>query len=102
LFSLLAIVALTSPSAWPSRVLALPIFVYLGKISYALYLIQMAPLRLQALFGLPTAAPWIQVAALYAGMNVVSALLYELVEKPARKLILSIGVEPRTAGVGQA
>jgi peptidoglycan/LPS O-acetylase OafA/YrhL len=88
LASALAIVSLTCPNALASRVLAAGPLVYLGKISYALYLVQMSPVGTRALFGAKLSPPVLNTVALYAAMTVVSALLYELVEKPARRLIL--------------
>ena len=82
--------ALTCPTAWPSRILALSPFVYLGKISYALYLVQMAPLGLREFLVRGSEPPWLRVLVLYAGMSAASALLYEAVEKPARRFILSM------------
>lgn len=87
----LAIAALTCPTAWSSRALALRPLVYLGQISYALYLVQMAPLGVREFLAPATDIPWLRVLVLYAGLSVLSAILYEAVEKPARRWILSIG-----------
>jgi peptidoglycan/LPS O-acetylase OafA/YrhL len=85
--SALLIVCLTSGESFVSRVLAFPPFVYLGRISYALYLVQMTPLGKGLLYRLlPGDSPWF-VPALYVGMSVVSALLFELVEEPGRRAI---------------
>jgi hypothetical protein len=81
------VVALTCRRAPLSRVLALGPAVYLGRISYALYLIQLTPLG-KGLFPLLPAGDVVHVAMLYVGMNVVSALLFELVEEPARETLL--------------
>jgi peptidoglycan/LPS O-acetylase OafA/YrhL len=85
--SALLILGLTSRESFVSRALALPLFVYLGRISYALYLVQMTPLGKGLLYRLlPGDNPWF-VPALYVGMSLVSALLFELVEEPGRRAI---------------
>jgi peptidoglycan/LPS O-acetylase OafA/YrhL len=85
--SALLILCLTSGDSFVSRVLAFPLFVYLGRISYALYLVQMTPVGKGLLYRLlPGDSPWF-VPALYVGMSLVSALLFELVEEPGRRAI---------------
>jgi hypothetical protein len=62
--------------------------VYLGRVSYALYVIQLTPLGRGLMYRLiPAGTAWFGLL-LYLGMTVVSALLYELVEEPARRLVL--------------
>ena len=90
------VVALTASASPLARALALPPFVYLGRVSYALYLIQLTPLGKGLMYRLvPPDAPGFGLL-LYAGMTAVSALLYELVEEPGRRLVLRVlGREPR-------
>jgi peptidoglycan/LPS O-acetylase OafA/YrhL len=88
--SLVLILCLTSPASWLSRVLSLGPLVYLGRVSYALYLIQLTPLGKGLLYSLiPRETPAFGLL-LYAGMTLVSAFLYELVEEPGRKLVLRV------------
>jgi hypothetical protein len=64
--------------------------VYLGRVSYALYVIQLTPLGKGLLYRLiPSGTPWYGLV-LYLGMTVVSALFYELVEEPGRRLVLRL------------
>jgi peptidoglycan/LPS O-acetylase OafA/YrhL len=105
--ALVLILALTASTSPLARALALPPFVYLGRVSYALYLIQLTPLGKGLLYRLvPPDAPAFGLL-LYAGMTAVSALLYELVEEPGRRLVLRVlGREarpvPRTAAARRA
>jgi peptidoglycan/LPS O-acetylase OafA/YrhL len=93
------ILSLTCPTALAARLLAWAPFVYMGKISYALYLIQMTPLGQEALLGVRLGPQLVHVMALYIAMNVVSALLFEGIEVPARKLVLR-AVDGALAGRG--
>ena len=101
------ILALTASASPLARLLSLPPLVYLGRVSYALYLIQLTPLGKGLLYRLvPPDAPGFGLL-LYAGMTAVSALLYELVEEPGRRLVLRVlGREghpgPRTAAARRA
>ncbi|MEO0561805.1 MAG: acyltransferase [Chloroflexota bacterium] len=88
---IVSLISTTNPFA---RLLAWEPFVYLGHISYALYLVQMTILmdlaRLPLLALLGAAAPlWLYLPLLYLGGNAVSAVLYEWVEVPARRWLLS-------------
>ncbi len=76
----LLLYGLTCEQAPLARIMAWSPFVYLGRISYALYLIQLT----QFTFFM---RPWSRVL-FYAGTNVISAGLYQFIEEPARKLIL--------------
>ncbi len=81
----LVIVCLTARDSPVARLLGFPLFVYMGRISYALYLVQMTPLGKGLLYRLiPGDHPWF-VPLLYVGMNLVSAGLYEVVEEPGRR-----------------
>jgi peptidoglycan/LPS O-acetylase OafA/YrhL/lysophospholipase L1-like esterase len=63
--------------------------VYLGKVSYALYLIQLTPLGRGFVASFLSRQPSAGVLLLlYAGLVAMSALLFELVEEPARRAIL--------------
>ena len=88
--SLVLILALTSSASVLSRALALPPFVYLGRVSYAMYLIQLTPLGKGFLYRvIPQGAPGFGLL-LYAGMTLVSAILFEWVEEPARRLVMRL------------
>ncbi len=81
LFSGLLILALTCKDAPFSRFLSWEGFVYLGRISFALYLIQKTVL-------LDFMRGW-DIVPFYIGANVISAVLYQFVEEPARQTIMN-------------
>jgi peptidoglycan/LPS O-acetylase OafA/YrhL len=91
------IVCLTLPANPAARGLGWAPFVYLGKLSYALYLVQLTPLGRGLFYRMierQDGAP--ALLLLYLGLTAVSVLLYELVEEPARKFILRrAGLEAR-------
>jgi hypothetical protein len=83
------------PAANPiGRVLGAAPLVYLGKVSYAFYLVQLTPIGKGFLYRIVPRSDWAPLL-LYAGLTIVSVALYELVEEPARKLVL------RAAGLGR-
>jgi peptidoglycan/LPS O-acetylase OafA/YrhL len=84
------VLALTCARAPLSRVLAVRPAVYLGRVSYALYLIQLTPLGNGLLQRLVPGTGAVHLLLLYAGMNLVAALLFELVEEPAREAIVTL------------
>jgi peptidoglycan/LPS O-acetylase OafA/YrhL len=92
------VVCLTLPANPLARGLGFGPFVYLGKLSYALYLVQLTPLGRGLFYRMierQDGAP--ALLLLYLGLSAVSVLLYELVEEPARKLILRrAGLEAHT------
>ncbi len=82
------ILSLTTQSGWIVRVLRWSPFVYIGRISYALYLVQLIePVeRLRA-----TLRPMLGDASsvvLYAVVTLICIVLYELIEKPSHRWIL--------------
>jgi peptidoglycan/LPS O-acetylase OafA/YrhL len=86
----LLILTLTVEGSPVARLLGLAPFVYLGRVSYALYLIQVTPLGKDLLYRwLPAEQP-AYVFVLYLGMNAVAALLFEVVEEPARRALLRL------------
>ncbi len=88
--ALVLILGLTDARSPLSRLLGLAPLVYLGRVSYALYLIQLTPLGKGLLYRLiPAGTPGFGLL-LYVGMTLVSALLYELVEEPARRLVMKL------------
>lgn len=82
------IVSLTFAANPFARVLSLPPFVYLGKVSYALYLVQLTPIGKGIFYRVLPRTDDLALLALYLGITAVSAILYELVEEPARRFIL--------------
>lgn len=85
------VLASTCRQAPLSRLLAFRGFVYLGRTSYALYLIQLTPLGEQLMYRFLSERDGnVNLLALYVGMSLVSALLFELVEEPARQTILAV------------
>lgn len=79
-FCAILIYALTCEQLIFSKVLSWSPLVYLGRLSYGLYLIQLTPL-VWFMTGWP-------ILLFYAGCNVASALLYHLIEIPSRNLFL--------------
>lgn len=79
-FTGVLIIALTCESTPLARLLAWSPFVYMGRISYAVYLLQLTPL-------VWFMSNW-PVVWFYVGTNVLSALLYQLIEEPSHRLIL--------------
>src|SRR6266571_3639632 len=91
------VVSLTSAANPFARVLSLSPFVYLGKVSYALYLVQLTPIGKGLFYRVLPRTDDLALLALYAGITAVSAILYELVEEPARRFILRRGGRERSA-----
>ena len=85
------VVSLTSSGNPVARLLSLSPFVYLGKVSYALYLVQLTPIGKGLFYRVLPRTDDVALLGLYAGITAVSAILYELVEEPARRLILRTG-----------
>ena len=80
------ILSLTCPSALFSRLLSLRFPVYLGTISYALYLFQGTPLA-HSLFPTFRESPLL----FYGVISLMSAFWYEAIERPSRRLVLWLG-----------
>ena len=81
LFSGILIIALTCENAPLSRFLSWKVFVYLGRISFALYLIQNTAL-------IDFMRGW-DLVPFYIGANIMCAVLYQFVEEPARKAVMN-------------
>ena len=88
--SALIVIALTCRQAPLSRLLSLRPAVYLGRTSYALYLIQLTPLGQRLLYHVLPGREGVHPLVLYAGMSLVAALLFEVVEEPAREAVLAL------------
>lgn len=91
------ILALALYDGAPSRWLSRPTLLFLGEISYALYLFHQLIIRwfldnLGAFSGVPV---WAQYAGIWAASLGVSALCYLLVEKPGRRAIVALGAALR-------
>jgi len=91
LFAVL-IVGLTDPRTYPSRILATPVFTYLGRISYSLYLTHGLVIvffrQLLLKIHEPNGAIWITLIAAYlVSITVAGGLLHRMVEEPCRRLI---------------
>jgi peptidoglycan/LPS O-acetylase OafA/YrhL len=85
------ILLLAVPTNPVARILSWEPFLYLGKISYALYLIQLTAIGKGLLYRvIPRQEGALALVLLYLGMTALSVLLYELVEEPARRLVLRI------------
>jgi hypothetical protein len=84
----LLILSLTNTGNPFTRALGATPFVYLGKISYALYLVQYTPLGKGLFYPVLPRSPFVGLALLYLGQSAVSALLFETVEEPARRWLL--------------
>jgi peptidoglycan/LPS O-acetylase OafA/YrhL len=86
-FLILSLTCLTAPAA---RLLDKPLPVYMGRISYALYLLQTTPM-IRTLFYLlmPLGLP--ATLIVYVVTSFVSALFYEGIERPAWRIIVRAG-----------
>ena len=91
------IVSLTSEGNPVARGLGVRPLVYLGKVSYALYLVQLTPIGKGLFYRVLPRNDDVALVALYVGVTAVSAILYELVEEPARRLILRWAGRERAA-----
>src|SRR6185295_17433319 len=91
------IVSLTSEGNPVARALGVRPLVYLGKVSYALYLVQLTPIGKGLFYRVLPRNDDAALVALYVGVTAVSAILYELVEEPARRLILRWAGRERAA-----
>lgn len=96
----LLIASLTSASNPVTRLLSRAPFVYLGKVSYALYLVQATELAKSTAYRLLPDESVVCWAALYVGMTLVCIALYELVEEPGRRLVLRVTGLERRGGEG--
>jgi len=88
--SVMLVLALTCRPAPLSRLLSLRPAVYLGRISYALYLIQLGPLGNHLVYRLAPGHQGVHFLVLYLGMSLVAALLFEVVEEPVRETVLAL------------
>lgn len=84
----LLILALTREESRAARVLSGGWAVYLGRISYGFYLIQLTVLMEPLLALTDPLGPW-RLPTLCLLMNLVCAGCYELIEKPARRGIVA-------------
>jgi peptidoglycan/LPS O-acetylase OafA/YrhL len=82
----LLIQSLTWAESLPSRGLSIRPLVYLGQVSYALYLVHTTPLA-RLIDPLFSSSPIV----FYGVMNLVSAGFYQWVERPGRNAVLSAG-----------
>jgi peptidoglycan/LPS O-acetylase OafA/YrhL len=98
-FAGLVILGLTKAGTIPYRILSAKLPVYLGRISYALYLSQHSGLYLMmiilfATFGVRFVDPHSfdlgRAVSIYIGLSIISAVLYETVEKYGAKLVMRI------------
>jgi len=71
----------------PGRLLGWTPLVYLGRISYAFYLVQLTVVAVGAETVADRCGPW-RLLVLLTSLLAASAVLYESVEKPARRAIV--------------
>jgi peptidoglycan/LPS O-acetylase OafA/YrhL len=83
IFAGLLILGLTNTETIIARVMSHPIPVYLGRISFALYLLHTGPLV--------AVSRTLPSPVFYAFGNIVAAIFHELVEKPGHKLVMALG-----------
>ncbi|MEZ4668362.1 MAG: acyltransferase [Anaerolineae bacterium] len=89
LFGGLCIVALTCGVMPVSRWMSSRLWVYLGSISYALYLLQTTFFVRPFYDQLDKHSP-LTIVIMYMVLSVIAAVLYEVVEKPARRWLLAV------------
>jgi peptidoglycan/LPS O-acetylase OafA/YrhL len=89
-FSALIIYFCCSPVSFVSRALSWRPFVYLGEISFALYLVHFNYISIHLYIYAMEAnwGFWTSIIVLYTIITLVSALCYEVIERPAQHLIL--------------
>lgn len=83
------VLALTCGRAPIARLMSAGVLVYLGRVSYAFYLVHFSPLGDDLVFWL-LPGDGVHLLTLYLGVTAVSALLFELVEEPARETLLAL------------
>jgi peptidoglycan/LPS O-acetylase OafA/YrhL len=85
--SALLILSLTNEHTLVSRIMSLPFFAYWGRISYALYLVQLTPIASSAIKSVNAFLDMSGWAIDYLTVSCVSAALYEVVEKTGAKAV---------------
>jgi len=85
-------------SRWLSRWLEFPLIIYLGEISYSLYLFHQPVIRwhadhLQTFANIPV---WLQYLGIWTVSLIMSSVCFWLVERPGRKAIISVGLMTRS------
>ena len=94
------IITLTNPRDWISRVLGVRSIVYLGEISYSLYMVHwLVRVVLRdglRLIGVLNKLPSAMVVGVYIGGTVIAAVLcYHFIELPGRTVLRRIGTRIR-------
>ncbi len=84
------IMALTCPTSPIARLLSQRLPVYMGRISYALYLLQATPLA-RIILTMLNPLHLLALPAMYINLNLLSAFFYEVVERPCRAAVIRIG-----------
>ncbi len=72
---------------WLQRMLSTPAFLFLGRTSYAFYLVHFGVVSTQVAARLQIANPQVKVAVLFVALNIIAAVLYLLIEHPANMWI---------------
>ncbi|MEO8610202.1 MAG: acyltransferase [Chloroflexota bacterium] len=91
LFAGFAILSLTNPMSAIARLLSQPLPVYLGHISYALFLLQTTTIARGINFMLLPVLGFFTVPIFYVLMTLCSAILYQYIERPSRSVVLKAG-----------
>jgi len=81
------ILCLAVPGGPLQRLFSVPLFVYLGKVSYAFYLIQLSEF-MPPLHRIADPCGPLRLPVLYLLMTGVSAFCFEVIEKPMRSFIV--------------
>ncbi len=87
------ITSLLNPQNRVARLFSHPVLVYMGKLSYAVYLIHQSPImapvvQLAGIIGIPETSP-LYGFTMFLGANLISIPFYEWIEKPARQSFLA-------------
>jgi len=95
------ILVMALSKGWISRVLSGPVFVFLGEISFSVYLLHQIILRAYSgYFEMHVTTPvWFSFGYYIVVVLLGSYMLWEIIEKPCRRLILSWGKGNGLSGI---
>ncbi len=90
LFATLLILVFAHSRGLLARLAGSPLLVYLGEISYSLYMVHYLVLLNLARNSAPQVSPVVKLVAAFVISLALSSILYQFVERPGRRLMLSL------------